>query len=133
VLVGINKVVGTEWRRVVEETIKSIKSRNEIIKQVESISNPFGDGDAGSRIAHILKMCMDEGLEIPLSNGRTSYPIYILKSSINNHKTSKVIAMYDDRGYATIDPKKARWFISTSPHSYNKIYKELYENQSIDI
>jgi len=126
VIIGINKVVGVDAKDVVDASLKTIESRDEILRKTKSLPNPLGDGSAGLRIARALKTYIDKGLEIPSFNGRISYPVYILKPYVDNHEMNKVIAMYDNHGNATIDPKKAQGFVLRSPNSYDKIYKELY-------
>jgi UDP-N-acetylglucosamine 2-epimerase (non-hydrolysing) len=51
---GVARLVGTDRRRIVEETLKLLRSEAEYGRMVASV-NPYGDGRAGSRIAAIIK------------------------------------------------------------------------------
>jgi len=118
VFVGINKIVGTEWQKVVAETIKSISSRNEIIKQAENIPNPFGDGRASERISTILKHKLEEGVKIMFKGVHEDpFITYAIKSRPPYGDFNSVVAMYDEKGIATTDISKARLFLVRLPRS----------------
>jgi len=112
VFVGINKVVGTEWQKIVEEAIKSINSRSAIIKQAENIPNPFGDGRAGERISSILKHKLEEGIEITFQNVHEDpFITYAIRNRPPHGDFNNIVAMYDEKGMATTDISKARLFL----------------------
>jgi len=118
VLVGINKIVGTEWQKIVEEAIKSIDSRSEIIKRAGIIPNPFGDGRAGEKISLILKHKLEEGVEIMFQDVREDpFITYAIKSRPPHGDFNSVVAMYDEKGMVTTDVSKARLFLVRLSHS----------------
>jgi UDP-N-acetylglucosamine 2-epimerase (non-hydrolysing) len=51
---GTAKIVGTEKKRIVRETVKLLKDQDEYEKMAKAV-NPYGDGKASRRIATILK------------------------------------------------------------------------------
>jgi len=119
VLLGINKVVGVEWRRVVEEALRVTEMRDEIVKSVEGKPNPLGDGRAGERIAQILKRRLEEGISVESADTRSdAYIIYRLTSAdhaSNNDLPGDVVAMYDGRGLPVTDRSRARMLVVRGP------------------
>jgi len=116
VLVGINKIVGVEAQRVVDEALKTIDMRDTIVANANSIQNPLGDGRAGERIAKILKEAVEQGIQVETIDSREDpYITYTILedvfSSSNNSKEllriGDIIAMYDNDGIAIADPTKA--------------------------
>lgn len=110
VLVGINKVVGVEWQRVVEETLSAVEKRDELVKRASALSNPLGDGKAGERIAAILKRAVEEGIKVPSSDTREK-PAITYAVTEAPQPTDEVVAMYDERGLATVDKARARLYL----------------------
>ncbi|GHU06686.1 UDP-N-acetylglucosamine 2-epimerase [Betaproteobacteria bacterium] len=51
---GVNKLVGTDTVRIVSEVSKLL-SDSEVYLRMATIQNPYGDGQAGERIARFLK------------------------------------------------------------------------------
>jgi len=121
VLLGINKVVGVNWRRVVEETIRTIELRDDIIKLVEGRPNPLGDGRASERIASILKKRLEEGMSIESIDTRSDpYITYrmVFKNNVFSADSFRdVIAMYDENGLPVIDESRTRAFVVRGPLS----------------
>jgi len=115
VLLGINRVVGVEWRRVVEEALRVAEMRDEIVKSVEGKPNPLGDGRAGERIAEILKRRLEEGISVESADTRSdAYITYRLISrdhAPNNDLPGDVVTIYDGRGLPVTDKSRARMFV----------------------
>jgi len=121
VLLGINKVVGVDWQRVVGETIRTIELRDDIIKLVEGRPNPLGDGRAGERIASILKKRLEEGMGIESIDTRSDpYITYrmVFKNNVFSADSFRdVVAMYDENGLPVINESRARALIVRGPLS----------------
>jgi len=121
VLLGINKVVGVDWQRVVEETIRTIELREDIIKLVVGRPNPFGDGRAGERIANILKKKLEDGISIEsidtCSDPYITYRMVFKNNVFSADSFRDVIAMYDENGLPVVDESRARAFVVRGPLS----------------
>jgi len=115
VLVGINRVVGVEWKKVVEEALRAVERRDEIIRRAQSVPNPLGDGRAGEKVARTLKSRLEEGLRVESADTHEDpYIVYVANSA---HSAGDLIAMYDETGFPTLDPSKAKLFVSRLPRS----------------
>jgi len=113
VLVGVNKVIGVETQKIIEETLKVINSRSCTIKDAKGIQNPLGDGRAGERIATVLSSAIENGVQVEAIDSRENpYISYALFEAIDFGENAKyvydVIALYDDRGMSIADLSKAR-------------------------
>jgi len=125
VLVGINRVIGVEAQKVVDEALKTINLRNDIIRNVEGMQNPLGDGRAGERIAKILSEAADRGLHMEsIDSCEDPYITYAMLGvsdySINSGKplhVGDIVAVYDDVGVAVADLSKARRIVVRMPRS----------------
>jgi len=121
ILLGINRIVGVEWKRVVEEALKVAEMRDEIVKNVEGKPNPLGDGRAGERIAGILKEGLKEGINIESADTRNdpyiTYRLIFEDNTSNNDLAVDVVVMYDDEGLPVTDKSRARMFIVRGPLS----------------
>ena len=113
VLVGVNKVIGTETQKIVEETIKVINSRRQIVGNAESVPNPLGDGRAGERIAMVLSNAVEDHIQVEAIDSRENP--YITYALLELHDVGEVvknigdiIALYDERGTSISDLSKAR-------------------------
>jgi len=125
VLVGINRVIGVEEQRIVDEALKTINLRNDIVRNVEERQNPLGDGRASERIAKILNEAAEQGLHVESIDSREDpYIIYTMlgmsNCSINSDKSlhvGDIVALYDDVGAAVADLSKARRIVVRMPRS----------------
>ncbi|MEM2767834.1 MAG: UDP-N-acetylglucosamine 2-epimerase (non-hydrolyzing) [Candidatus Bathyarchaeia archaeon] len=59
---GVNVLAGAEARRIVECTLRQAERAGEIKRL--SFENPLGDGEAGKRIAKLLREAVESGLAI---------------------------------------------------------------------
>ncbi len=59
---GGNFLVGDDPRKILSTAKHVLENREEIVKKIKSVENPYGDGKAGERIARILKR-IDEDKE----------------------------------------------------------------------
>ncbi|MEM3941808.1 MAG: UDP-N-acetylglucosamine 2-epimerase (non-hydrolyzing) [Candidatus Bathyarchaeia archaeon] len=59
---GVNVLAGAEAYRIVECTLRQAERAGEIRRL--SFENPFGDGEAGRRIAKLLKEAVESGLAV---------------------------------------------------------------------
>ncbi len=127
VLVGINKVIGVEMQKIVDEALKTISSRESIVRDAEIPRNPLGDGRAGERIAKVLRDAMDRGLSVESIDSREDpYIVYVLLENFDPSTlcisdrascVSEVVGMYSDNGMPTVDPYKARKIVVRLPKS----------------
>jgi len=122
VLVGVNKVIGTETRKIVEETIKAINSRSQIVGNAEGVPNPLGDGRAGERIAMVLSNAVEGGIRVEAIDSRENpYITYALLELHDIDEIAKnvgeIVALYDERGMSISDLSKARKIVIRSPRS----------------
>jgi len=77
VWLGGNILVGDDPRRIVEAYRYVAEHREEIVKKIRSVENPYGDGRAGERIANILKrLAEDRELFTRYSYSRETEPDY---------------------------------------------------------
>jgi len=60
VWLGGNILVGDDSRRIVEAYRYVVERREEIIRKIRSVENPYGDGRASERIANILKRLVED-------------------------------------------------------------------------
>ena len=116
VLLGINKVIGVEAKNIIRETFRAVKIRDELIKKTRELENPFGDGRAGERIAKILKVAVDNGLQVEAVDTREDpYITYSLIKLSDIKKLSNkyydIVALYDDKGIPVTDISEAREFL----------------------
>jgi len=122
VLVGVNRVIGTETQKIVEETIKVINSRHQIVGNAEGVPNPLGDGRAGERIAMVLSNAVEGDIRVEAIDSRENpYITYALLELHDIGEIAKnigdIVALYDDRGTSISDLSKARKIVIRSPRS----------------
>jgi len=123
--VGINRVIGVEAQKVVNEALKTINLRNDIIRNVKEVQNPLGDGRAGERIAKILSEAVNRGLHVESVDSREDpYITYVMLGmsyySISSGKplhVGDIVATYDESGVAVADLSKARRIVVRMPRS----------------
>ncbi len=104
VLVGVNRLVGTNSQAIVNSALRIISEYDNIIESLRSRPNPLGDGKAGEKIADILKSYLESGLSIESIDSRNNpFISYILvkKDIILGNNDYEYIAMYTQDGIAT--------------------------------
>jgi len=95
VLYGINVLAGTEPEAIVKLTENQVQRSEEIRKNLGKKPNPFGEGDAGERIAVVMKNAVENGIEVEASDTRNDpYIVYVLIDS----KRLQSIGKYKDGG-----------------------------------
>jgi len=122
VLVGTNRVIGSEARRIVEEAIKAINSRRQIVSNSENMPNPLGDGRAGERIAIVLSNAVENHIQIEAIDSRENpYITYALLDLHDLGEIAKsvgdIVALYDERGTSILDLSRAHKIVIRLPRS----------------
>ena len=77
VWLGGNILVGDDPRRIVKAYRYVVEHREEIVRKIKGVENPYGDGRAGERIANILKrLAEDRELFTRYSYSKETEPDY---------------------------------------------------------
>lgn len=132
VWLGGNILVGDDPEKIVAIYRYVANYRDEIVKKIGSVENPYGDGRAGERIADVLKRIIeDEGLFERLSYGKenepdyrdTDYPIHVIVSGsiFEGMKIEDVHQQYQGIYITLIYDEKGRPMI---PHNDRVIKKD---------
>ena len=113
VLSGINRLVGTNAKTIVKEAKMVLERRSEIIERWRRLQGLLGKGDAGTRIAKILA----EHLEDSVNSFDSRVDPYITYAAVNAEKApwEDAVALYDEKGLATANPRKARTVVVRAP------------------
>jgi UDP-N-acetylglucosamine 2-epimerase (non-hydrolysing) len=106
VLYRINVLAGTDTENVIKLTQSQVQKSAKIRKISSEKPNPFGEGDAGKKIAIGIKNAVEAGVRVETSDTRKDpYIIYKLIDSVKLQNISKyepnefeVIAVYDSDG-----------------------------------
>ncbi|MHA1354969.1 MAG: non-hydrolyzing UDP-N-acetylglucosamine 2-epimerase [Candidatus Heimdallarchaeota archaeon] len=75
VQLGVNFLVGTDTDRIIQ-TVNEIASTEKVLKLLDSIENPYGDGTASKKILEIIKDRLDKG------NLKFTQPSILAKGSL---------------------------------------------------
>lgn len=89
-LYGINVLAGVEKNRIVRLTLMQAERAKEIKKL--NFENPLGDGQAGKRIAYLLKNAVEEGLTIKEPDLRETP---VIKYALLSRGDSKTLPIFD--------------------------------------
>lgn len=113
-LYGINVLAGAERERIVNLTLMQAE-RTEEIKKL-NFKNPLGDGQAGKRIAQLLRIAVNSGLTIEEPDLRET-PIveYRFLDEIRGFKTLStldLLAAFDENGKPRLPCEGASRFIA---------------------
>jgi len=106
VLYGINVLAGTEPEAIVKLTENQVQRSEEIRKNSGKKPNPFGEGDAGERIAVAMKNAVENGIEVEASDTRNDP--YIVYALINSEQLCKIdgsfeiLTVYNQAGYSEV-------------------------------
>jgi len=109
VLYGMNVLAGTEPESVSKLTEDQIRKFEELRNNLELKPNPFGDGNAGRRIAATIKNAIEAGIKVEASD--TRHDPYIVYALINSKQlksidnTFEILATYNQTGYPQITPR----------------------------
>jgi len=102
VFYGVNVLAGTETKAICELTIAQIQKRGEIEDAMKSKSNPFGDGNAGRRIAVTIKDVLETEIKVESSDTRLdpyiSYALIDSKHLEDVDDSFEVVATYNEAG-----------------------------------
>jgi UDP-N-acetylglucosamine 2-epimerase (non-hydrolysing) len=115
VLSGINKLVGTDTETIVKEAKATLENRGEIIERWRSMQGLLGKGDAGARIAKILAENLEEGVD-SIDSREDPFITYAMVSP-ENVPWQDIVAIYDERGFATVTAEKARVAVVRASHT----------------
>lgn len=106
VLYGINVLSGTDPEAIVKLTENQVQRSEEIRKNSGKKPNPFGEGDAGERIAVAMKNAVENGIKVEASDTRNGpYVVYAL---INSEQLCKIdgsfeiLTVYNQAGYSEV-------------------------------
>lgn len=104
VLYGINVVAGTEPESVCKLTERQIQKSARLRHLVKARPNPFGDGNAGRKVATAMKNAVDAGIKVETCDTRHDpYIVYALIDSGKLRKiddSAEILAIYDQAGYS---------------------------------
>lgn len=109
VLCGINVLAGTESEFICKLTEDQIQNFEKVRDNLKMKPNPFGDGNAGKRIAVRIKNAIEAGIKVEASDMRQDP--YIVCALINSKQlrdidnTFEILAIYNQAGYAQLTPK----------------------------
>jgi hypothetical protein len=103
VLYGVNVLAGTEPESICKLTEDRILKFEEIRNNLEMKPNPFGDGNAGRRVAVTIKNAVEAGIKVEASD--TRHDPYILYGLINSKQLKnidnsfEILGTYNLAGY----------------------------------
>ncbi|MEM0489244.1 MAG: UDP-N-acetylglucosamine 2-epimerase (non-hydrolyzing), partial [Candidatus Bathyarchaeia archaeon] len=96
---GVNVLAGVEAHRIVECTLRQAERAGEIRRL--SFENPFGDGEAGRRIAKLLKEAVESGLAVVEPDLRET-PVVVYRlleaDAISGPEVFDLLASFDHDG-----------------------------------
>lgn len=109
VFYGVNVLAGTETKSIYQSTIAQIQKRGEIEDALKSESNPFGDGNAGRRIADTIKDALEAEIRVESSDTRLdpyiSYALVDSRHLEDADNSFEVLATYNKSGHPLIASK----------------------------
>ena len=88
VLSGTNVLAGTKPESIMKLTESQARKCEETRKNLKMKPNPFGDGNAGERIAIIMKNARESGIEVEASD--TRHDPYIVHGLINSRQLGSI-------------------------------------------
>lgn len=100
---GMNVLAGTEPESVSKLTEDQIQKFEELRSNLKMKPNPFGDGNAGRRIAVTIKDAVEAGIEVEASD--TRHDPYIVYGLINSKRlrsmddSFEILGTYNQAGY----------------------------------
>lgn len=117
VMLGVNILVGTDKKRILE-AIEKIEKEENYEKIFSQIKNPFGDGNASQKIIDILKEKLNEKelvFRSPsfLNKGSLDYKLIEINETttlkeIEEKHNGKVTLIYDENGKPKLIQKKVQ-------------------------
>ena len=117
VLLGINTLVGTEYQKIINQTLIKAEKYSEIRRRKNDTPNPLGDGKAGERIAKIIKD-LSERIKIEEFDSREDpYITYAVIDNISDINEQYLVAYYDETS-ATLSEKRIKKLLIRAPLSY---------------
>jgi UDP-N-acetylglucosamine 2-epimerase (non-hydrolysing) len=141
VLYGVNILAGTEPDLIVKLTNNQIQKSPDIKRRLGQ-ANPFGKGDAGRRIATIIKEAVESRIEVESSNTlKDPYIVYLITKPEQVRKIQKckrgefeILAAYglDGVSIGGASPnhkKQVRRLLVRCPISLMKNFKDRLEYQ----
>jgi len=106
---GMNVLAGTEPESVSKLTEDQIQKFEELRNSLKVKPNPFGDGNAGRRIAATIKDAVEAGIKVEASD--TRHDPYIVYGLINSKQLSsidnsfEILGTYNQAGYPQLTPR----------------------------
>jgi UDP-N-acetylglucosamine 2-epimerase (non-hydrolysing) len=100
---GMNVLAGTDPESVCKLTEEQIQKFEELRNNLKMKPNPFGDGNAGRRIAVTIKDAVEAGIEVEASD--TRHDPYIVYGLINSKQlrsidnSFEILGTYNQAGY----------------------------------
>ena len=100
---GINVLAGTEPESISKLTEDQIQNFEELSNNLKMKPNPFGDGNAGRRIAVTIKDAVETGIKVEASD--TRHDPYIVYGLINSKQlrsiddSFEILGTYNQAGY----------------------------------
>jgi hypothetical protein len=106
---GMNVLAGTEPESVSKLTEDQIQKFEELRKNLKMKPNPFGDGNAGRKIASTIKDAVEAGIKVEASDTRNDpYIVYGLidsKQQKNIDNNFEILVTYNQDGYPQLTSK----------------------------
>jgi UDP-N-acetylglucosamine 2-epimerase (non-hydrolysing) len=106
VLYGMNVIAGTEPESVRKLTEEQMQKSARLRNLVKARPNPFGDGNAGRKVATAMKNAVEAGIKVEASDTRHDpYIVYALIDSDQLRRidsSAEVLAIYDQAGYSQL-------------------------------
>ena len=138
VLYGINVVAGTEPKSVCKLTEWQLRKSTRLKHLVKRRSNPFGEGNAGKKVATAIKKAVEEGIKVEASDTRHDpYIVYALVDPSQLEKLgdgAEILTTYDQAGYSRM-PTTQKHLASVNGkvlvRAPLKIIKSLKKHESV--
>jgi len=106
---GMNVLAGAEPESIIKLTEDQIRNFEELRNNLEMKPNPFGDGNAGKRIAITIKDAVEAGIKVEASDTRNDpYIVYGLmdsKQQKNIDNDFEILGTYNQAGYPQLTSK----------------------------